>query len=190
MARIDLDVNVLGDEELIKKLADLDHKGIPRAVRSALNVANRKARTQISKNIRANYTLKAGRIKQDISPTRFTDGGMKAHIYTSRKPISLRRYTGRMTSKGYYASVTKGARKLVGKNGNKAFVIPSSAPDVPFVRKGRKRKPIEVLFGPSIHSIYTSGAFGASIQSTTEKETEKAFIAELKRRIGSLARGF
>ena len=177
MIQVKLSADVIGDKETIKKLARLDHKGIPASLRQALNVTNRKTRTAMAKGVREKYTVKSERIKQDISPTRYTADSLL--INTKHKPISLRQYSGRPTAKGYSAMVVKGKRAVI----RKGFIRKGYEPKTPFMRTGKARLPIKALFGPSLYKIFTAGQFAKGLQRRVQTKGRVAFTQELRRQI-------
>lgn len=179
---INISVTILGDKKTSEALAKLSTLDIPKVIKAGVADAARGGRTAISTNIRASYTLSAGRIKQDVSKPRFSDGGQTAIIHTNRRPITAMQYKARETRKGLSMSIYKGQRTVV-RNG---FI----AKGLPFRREGKARYPLSVIHGPSIHGIYTGGRHATEIQQATEQRIEEQLVKGITRRINSLARGF
>lgn len=183
MGYISIDAKVLGDKELMRNLEKLSGHDIPKAIKQGVKYAARGGRTAIAKNIGANYSLTAGRIKQDVSEPSYRDGGMTAILRTSRKPITFASYKARdVRPRGVTVAIYRGQRS----RHPKAF----GAKGLFWVRQGRSNYPLKVLHGPSIHAIYDGGAFAGAIQSATETRIEEQLVKGILRAIGSAAAGF
>ena len=188
MIEIKLGAEVLGDKAMVKKLAKLDHQGIPVALHRSLNKTNGKVRTKMSRSVTSRYAVKAERVKDEIPKSTFTKDSIK--IKTGERGISLRQFKGRPVRKGYSAMVIKGKRAVI----RKGFLIkqkkvnkPKST--VPFMRIGRSRHPIKPLYGPSVHSIFKGGRYGKQITKEVMKVGKETFNSELRGQINLAATG-
>lgn len=182
MATIDISARIIGDRELSAALAKLSSHDIPKAIKAGVRDAARAGRTALAKHIGQRYSLSAGRIKQDVSPAQFLNGGDTAILRTSRKPITAMQFRPRQTGQGLSMSIYRGQRTVV-KSG---FI----AKDLPFVRRGKERMPIRVIQGPSIHAIYTGGKWAPALQARTEVRIEEALQNGMLRSLGGMARGY
>lgn len=180
MAQIDISARVLGDQELSAALARMSSLDIPQAIKAGVRYAARGGTTAISKNIRASYSITAGRIKQDISEPSYRDGGLTAIIRTSRKPITAMQYGAKQTKAGISMAIYRGQRTMV-KSG---FI----AKGLPFKRRGKKRFPLDTIKGPSIHAIYTGGKHAGQIQQATEQRISEQLVTGITRGIRGIAR--
>ena len=182
MAQIDISARVIGDKELSAALARLSSHDIPKAIKAGVRDAARAGRTTLAKSIGQRYSLSAGRIKQDVSQATFLDGGQTAIIRTSRKPITAMQFKAKETPRGLSMSIYRGQRSLV----RSGFM----AKGLPFVRQGKERLPLKVVYGPSIHAIYTGGKWAPALQARTEVRIEDALEKGILRALGGMGRGF
>lgn len=182
MARIDISARVLGDAELAQTLSKLSSQDIPKAIRSGVRDAARAGRTTLAKSIGQRYSLSAARIKQDVPNARFMAGGQTAVITTSRKPITAMQFKPKEVRTGLSMSIYRGKRTVV-KSG---FI----AKGLPFKRRGKERMPLDVIYGPSIHAIYTGGKWAPALQARTEVRIEDALESGILRALGGIGRGF
>jgi len=182
MARIDITARILGDSELAQTLSKLSSHDIPKAIKAGVRDAARAGRTTLAKSIGQRYSLTAGRIKQDVSPAQFSDGGQTAVIRTNRKPITAMQFKPRETRTGLSMSIYRGERSVV-KSG---FM----AKGKPFKRRTKARMPLDVIHGPSIHAIYTGGKWAPALQARTEVRIEDALEKGILRALGAMGRGF
>lgn len=180
MAQIDISARILGDKELSQYLAQLSGTDIPKAIRAGVSYAARGGATAISTNVRGSYSLTSGRIKKDISPPSFRDGGQTAIIRTSRKPITAMQFKAKdVRPRGVTLSIYKGERSRIPGG----FI----AKGLPFYREGKSRYPLAVAKGPSLHAIYTGGRFAGQIQEATEKRIEQQLTTGILRGIRGAA---
>lgn len=182
MATIDISARIIGDKELAAALARLSSHDIPKAVRAGVREASKKGRVTLAQAIGQRYSLKAARIKQDVSPPRFSADGMTGVITTSRKPITAMQFGARQTRTGLSMAIFRGERTVV-KSG---FI----AKGLPFRRRGKERMPLSVILGPSIHAIYTGGKWAPALQARTETRIEAELTGEILRRLGAMGRGY
>ena len=182
MATINITARIIGDKELSAALARMSSHDIPRVVKAGVRYAAGSGGTALAKQVGSKYTLRAGRIKEDISKPTFQDGGQTAIIRTSRRPITAMQFKPKETRKGLSMSIYKGERTVV-KSG---FI----AKGLPFKRKGKARMPIDVIHGPSLHAIYTGGKHAGPIQQATEQRIGEQLEKGIMREMGRITRGF
>jgi hypothetical protein len=183
MAQIDITAKLLGKDKLRSTLQRMSAHDVPKAIKAGVRYAAGGGKTAIAKNIRAHYSLKSARIKQDISKPMFRDGGQAAVLRTSRKPPTAMQFKAKdARPKGVTMAIYKGKRtKIQG-----GFI----AQGLPFVRTSKNRYPLDTIKGPSIHAIYTGGKFAGQIQHVTEQRMEERLVTGILRHIGRVSRGF
>lgn len=182
MAQIDISARIIGDTQLAQALARLSSHDIPKAIKAGVRDAARAGRTTLAKSIGQRYSLTAGRIKQDVSLAQYLDGGQTAIIRTSRKPITAMQFKPKQTRQGLSMSIYRGQRTVV----RSGFM----AKGLPFRRQGKARMPLDVIYGPSIHAIYTGGHWAPALQARTELRVEEALEKGILRALGGMARGY
>jgi hypothetical protein len=174
-------VNVEGIERLNAFLAFTDPKLYNKAVRSGLKYAARAAQTAIAKEVGANFSLKAARIKQDISAPfiDLNEGSITFRI--QRKPPTALAYGARQTKSGLSVAFKRGQRQTVGN----AFI----AKGLPFIRPEGSRN-INVLHGPSIGSIVAGprAQFSQQIVRTTTQRSFEQWAKGVEREFAAQAR--
>jgi hypothetical protein len=181
-------VKVEGIEKLNAFLAFTDPKLFDKAVRSGLKYAARAAQTAIAKEVGANFSLKAARIKQDISrPIIDTNEGTISFLLKEKPPTALA-YGARQTKAGLSVAYKRGQRRTIPN----AFINTSKGgtTELPFFR--HPKGSINVLHGPSIGRIVTAPGAQFSkqiVQNTTErsfeqwsKGVERALAADARRK--------
>jgi hypothetical protein len=187
MARIDISAQIRGDRELSEFLAALSGKQansvIHKAIKAGVRDAARAGRTTLAKSIGQRYSLSAGRIKQDVPNARVASDGQSAVITTSRKPITAMQFKPLQTKKGLSMRIFRGGKRTLIKSG---FM----AKGLPFRRKGKERLPLETIYGPSIHAIYTGGKWSPALQARTELRIEDALEKGILRSLGAMGRGY
>lgn len=209
-ARDPLSISVTGAGDLAKMVAFLDAKTFDKARRGGVTAAARSVPKIAGKSIGQRYNLKAGRIKEDIRgpfirddqatlifasrPPTITQFGFRAGTRPSGQPgLGRGRGWGPPSKPGRHGSATiiKGRRLQYPST----FLAPSgSGAMLPFRRgKGftRNGKPkLEVEYGPSIASIFSTGSFSPLIKTEIELEINARFIAGYQRVLNSAARGY
>lgn len=201
MARIDISARIIGDRELAQTLSNLSSHDIPKAIRAGVRDAARAGRTTMAKSIGQRYSLTAGRIKQDVDPAQFAQGGQTAVIRTSRKPITAMSYKAKPAGKAISLSIFRGERTVMKSGFMQHSNTGAFSGTLPFrTNKGRayrgdakRKKPragLDVVVGPSIHAIYTGGHWAPAIQARTELRIEDALEKGILRSLGAMGRGF
>lgn len=150
------------DNELKRMLAS--GKDIRKATARSLNEIMKQAKTQSSRDIKKEVSLKSSVIKAHISDTKARQNDpvdvQKALISYSRRGVSLLEYQGRVKPMGksklthttlYGATVkVKTARETVA--GGFIRTMKSGKRGI-FKRTTKKRRPIEMLYGPSVGDL-------------------------------------
>lgn len=134
-------------EIITKGLKDVP-AAFTKAELAALNRTARSARTELSRQVRARYNVKAREIKRGMRVTSATIDNQTASIRTSGRPIPLVVFAARQAPQGVSFIIRKSdGRKLLAHT----FLakMPSGKIGV-FMRAGKSRLPIKTQFGPSL----------------------------------------
>ena len=204
MARIDISARVLGDKELAQTLARLSSHDIPKAIKAGVRYAAGRGKTTLAKHVGQRYTLKAARIKEDVSSPIYSGDGQTAILKTSRKPITARQFGLRESRRGVTMAIFRGERTVIksgfmqasqeGKfDGRRAFVPNRKRPysnEKAKPRRSTPRNAIAMVQGPSLHAIYTGGKHSAAIQEQTDRVISEALVKGILDRLGAMGRGF
>lgn len=172
-------------KEVEKELGQYKSKA-PVALSRALNRAASNAKTNASKKVRENYTIKAKDISSTISITKANRGSLRAVVKSKGERIPLIKFKVSPSNprtknppKVLKVAVKKGGLKaLVGAfvanvNGNKVFR-----------RLGKSRLPIEQLFGPAVPQMLGTSTVKEFVESEATKVFDQRLDHEIKRILG------
>jgi len=133
-------------------MAKVDPMVIDKAVNSSIRKSLMKTRTQISKNVRKVYNVKAGDIGKVVTLKKVDSNPPTYVLKYFGYRISLRKYAAQskriMSTRGWRIGVTVKVRKDRGRKITGAFFGPGGYPA--YVRKGKERIPIEKRTGLAI----------------------------------------
>jgi hypothetical protein len=171
--------------ELKKFATDMQRKRVPAVAARAINKTLGNVRTEASKQIREERTLKANVVRDALTISRASRSRLIGALYATGRPIPLRDYAARQTKKGVTVSVTRGQRKRVSHAGNAAFFVGRLGGNV-FAREGKGRLPIKKLFGPSIPSTFVKDKVIAALDRVGRDAWRKRFAEEWQFELGKL----
>ena len=153
---------------------------------SALNKTIKNVQVEAAREIKQHRALPIGEIKRSLLVRRATKYLLRATLIGSGRPISLSHYGARQTTSGASVLVDPSrGRKTVSRYGNKTFQVQSLGNNV-FVRTGRRRLPIEKLFGPNIPSAMLKSAVKSAMTRVATTNWPKRFNEELSYRLRRL----
>jgi hypothetical protein len=163
-------------------------KGAARAISSAANRAASAARTEATKQVRAQYIIKAQDVRSPISIEKASVSRLTATLRASGRviPLSKFRISPRSPnqSRPLRAQVKKGSSGGIVQH---AFVakMPSGHAGV-YMRKTRRRLPIKELFGPSVPHMIGS----KEVMEKIEVRAAEVLEDRLEHEITRLLRGY
>ena len=204
MASVSVSLSGIDQLELLK--ASLDPKLYDKAKRGGITYASKATPPAVAKGIAASYNLSAKRIKDDVDPPRFVDGGKTALIKFSRraptltqfKPKAGTRYPqpglgqgkgwGKPTKAGKPISAvisrSKGRQSFDG-----AFFAQGLNANSLVLRKGSNGR-FYGVYGPSVGSIFLgNSAIGPKLRDDVQKRIQEQFIKGFQRVLDSAKRG-
>lgn len=185
-------------QKILEEFGGIEVK-VPAALSRALNRATSSAKSEAVRQVRKDYTVKAGRVNQTISVTRsspeklissITSRGESIPLYdfkVSPKTINPRRKTK------VSVEVRRGSRSAL----DSAFIarMPNGKVGV-FERtgefsiaqqgryRGQRRENIEQKFGPAVPVMMNSDSVVSAIQKRAEEQLEDRIPHELNRILG------
>ncbi|CAM4111275.1 phage tail protein [Mesobacillus thioparans] len=180
--KITVDVNERLIQDVQQKLGSFQKKA-PNAIANALNRAASTVNTNIGKEVRKQYVIKAGDVKATIVKTRATRALLGATVRSTGQLIPLDRFkvspktVQPKRKKPIKVSVKKGSLKEV----MGAFVADISGTKI-FKRSGENRLPIRRLFGPSVPQMLSN----EEIRMTIDKEGSQTFYKRLDHEINRI----
>lgn len=176
-----LTVEILSRAPLDAPLWGLGSKELTRAVVRAANRTLTGTRKEVSVGVRKRVNLKAKTIKDEMVYRKASKARPAAQVRVPYEPISLKRYGARQIRSGISVRVLKSAGRSKIKGGFKSKELYDHA----FLRVGKARTPINMLFGPTLQSQvevvmpslqtdYIDPTFEKRLQEQIAWEIEKA----------------
>lgn len=193
MVEIKVDLSDL--ESVQKRLGELAHK-TPNVISASLNRAVTNIASNISKGVRAEYTIKAGDVKSVLKRRTSNRSSLSGSVTASGSVIPIEKFkTTSMLStsrKGGIKSVTHNKRTFkasVKKGGLKpiatAFVTNLSGMKA-FKRKTKKRLPIGRVMGPSIPQMIGNEQISSHVHTEGQAMFERRIDAGINHLLNSL----
>jgi hypothetical protein len=178
-----------------RALAQLQDDVAKRATVSAVNKTITQGRTQMSKEIRAEFNIKADRVNRGLVIKRATfNGGLftiEAELYSPAKKgrsINLINFAARQTSKGVTFAVKRGAgRKLIpgafiGNNGRTVFIrVPGTVMASRSTSMGAKhREAIKALQVIDVPQMFNTKRINARVVQFLKDKFPEVFSHEVQ----------
>lgn len=142
---------------LLKAHTMLSHieNGAPRAISNALNRTIDGVKTDVVREVVAQYDIKPGAVRKIITVKKSYPTYLTASIGSAGSPIPLIQFSVNPSKptkvKGLWAPVSVSVKRSGGKTILGAFVARASSGKVAVMaRVGKERLPIKELFGPAI----------------------------------------
>lgn len=182
-----VNINTERTQQLISEFAGIEGK-VPLALSRAINRSAAAAKSEATRQVRSQYTVKAGTVNQTIKVSRATPDRLEAKIesrgsnlrlidfsVTPTKPSPRRRTATK-------AAVRRGAKKVI----SGAFVqrMPNGSAGV-FRRTGKSRLPIEQLYGPAVPVMMNNDDVVKAVQERAEQQLESRISHEINRVLGA-----
>ena len=186
---IKVDESMLRDVQ--SRLKEIPQKA-PNVISASLNRTVTNVASNLSKEIRKTYTVKAGDIKGTITRVRATPQTLSASVKSKGGTMGLDKFktsalmatsrkggvkSVKINRKPVKAAVKKGQMKKV----MDGFVATVNGPKI-FKRQTKKRLPIERLHGPSVPQMAGSPEVGEAVN----REAQAMFGRRLDHEIGRL----
>jgi hypothetical protein len=197
-----------GLDQLQKMIAFTNPQNFAKAQRAGLTKASGAVKTQVAKGIGERYSLKASRIKNDISRATVAPDGSSATIRFSRRAPTLTQFGMRPGTRGGpqpglgrgrgWAKPSKPGRSLsaivLRADGRKkfsgAFVITGKSDNQLVVRKDSKGR-LHTVYGPSVGSIFLGkGRHAQELQMNTAQLINQEFVKGFQKKLDDIARGY
>ncbi|WP_445506703.1 phage tail protein [Niallia sp. 03190] len=184
---VDVDNRLL--DEVRNRLGDISNKA-PQAITSALNRAVTNVAANVSKETRKEYLIKAADIKATLSKTRASRSTMSAIVSSRSGAIPIDRFK---VSPRTVQPKRKKPIKIAVKKGNLRESLGAFVSDINgikvFKREGKKRLPIDRLFGPSVPQMIGNEEIRTKINQEGLDTFNRRLDHEINRlldRVGSL----
>ena len=167
-----------------------DPKLVKTALDRAIRTAADRVRTQISRDVRERYNIKAGDIGKAVTLRAVNSDGVlqRLLVYTGGR-ISLARFGarprvvrgGRRKYKGVTVQVLKSEARQMVKGGflAKGRNAKEDTPQQIFQRTGDSRLPIRKLTGPAIPTMVANKAILAKVNDTATDVLNKEFTRQM-----------
>lgn len=157
----------------------------PKVIVSALNRTMTNLASNISKEIRVNYTAKASDIKESLVKVRATPTNMSATVRSKGSVIGLDKFkvTPKTVQPKRKKPIKAGVKKDATKSMGSAFVADINGIKV-FVRTSKKRLSLKRLYGPSIPQMLKNEKVKDKLQIKAEDMFKKRLEHEISRLLG------
>ncbi|MEK4713470.1 phage tail protein [Sporosarcina sp. FSL K6-5500] len=167
--------------DIQRRLAEIPNKA-PNAISAALNRTVTNVATNLNKEVRKEYTIKAGDVKGTIKKRTANRGDLRASVKSTGGVIPLDKFkTSKLGRKQVKVAVKKGQlKKVLG-----AFAADISGPKI-FKRKTKKRLPINKLFGPSVPQMAGESSIAERINNQASETFERRLDHEINRLLARL----
>ena len=174
---------IMGIEQQLENIP----KETPHVIRRALNRSLTTMQTAAKKEVRERYHIKAGHIQEHLSTEKATTSNLQVRLQGKGRPIPLDRF--KYSPRTPNPKRKKPISVAVKKDGNKslpgAFVTDSNGNKI-FKRVGKKRLPIERLYGPSLPQMMNANEIPENVKIAGLDTFEKRVNHDVSR---ILARG-
>lgn len=176
-------------------------KEIRPAIAHAINKTMDSTVTQVKREVAAEYTIKQKDIAQAITKKRATVSNLTGAAIAEGGQVALYKFKHTPVQpppKQIYIQPVKaqvkksGGKKLVARNGNKAFIQTINGKHMIWVRKSKRRFPIEKLYAMSVPQMITdkndSKGSIQRIKARTQEMLEKKVEQEINYRLLKLGK--
>lgn len=158
------------------------YKQAPNALYRALNRAATNVNSNIKKEVRKKYNIKAGDVNDTLTKTKASKNNLSATVRSSGELISLDKF--KVSPKTVNPKRKSPIKVGVKKDGVKvlmgAFVADIHGAKV-FKREGKERLPIKKLFGPSVPQMIGNEEVKKEIENKGQETFDKRLEYEIDR---------
>lgn len=167
-----IQVELMGDEALMRVLSSLSARNINPAISSAAGRAATHARKVGSKEIRNIYAVKAGALKGKAQISKIT-GGAVINARGGSEPVKS--FSANVRGKGIFVAIKRGKKSLVPRSFmmNNRFVA----------RDSTSRLPFHDLYGPSVPQLFGNHDVLSKMEESGADMFERRLIHEITRRL-------
>lgn len=157
--------------------------GAPKALARSINRSVQNARSNIVKSVREEYTAKAKSVRDTISISKASSSKLEAVVKSVSPPLPLRDFqVSPRTENGKRRSPIRVSVKKGNKSSfDKAFVVRTGGTINVFERVGKRRLPIQKLFGPSVPQMIGNDKVITRISDDATAMMEKRLDHEINR---------
>lgn len=182
-----LDINIQHDLKKLKRgLNALEYKAAPRATVRTINVLAKKAKVASSKNIAGELGSRQAGVKRRITIQKASFKKLWATLVAHGRSLQLIDFVIGSKKPTQQAGGKRGLvrTKIFGKRKSykQAFIAPRRSGDsktAVYVRKGKRRKPVRMMFGPGIEALFKAN----KNEEIMKKVVRDNFAAEFARNL-------
>jgi len=179
---VDVDRRLLNDVR--DRLGEMSNKA-PNVISKSLNRALTNVAANVSKETRKEYNIKAGDVKHTLSKTRASKSALTAIVSSKGNPIPLDKFkvSPRTVQPNRKRAIKIGVKKGGMKATLGAFVSDINGIKV-FKREGKKRLPINRLYGPSVPQMLANEEIRNKINGEGAETFNRRLDYEINRILG------
>jgi len=168
-------------EQIERKLGQMKSSA-PKALKNAINMTARQARTDLKNQVRRQYTVNAGKVSKAMSIQRASNARLEAVIRVKGRVLNITNYRTSVPKEGAMAQVAKagGLKLIAGPKGITAF---SGLNGLIWQRRGKERYPIKPVKSLSIPKAVGSEKKVYGVVKPDIKKNLKANVEKQVRKI-------
>ncbi|MFC4403316.1 phage tail protein [Gracilibacillus xinjiangensis] len=168
--------------EVEKKLGGF-HKQAPSAISRALNRAVTTVNSNVKKEVRKEYNIKAKDVSETLQKTRANKSDLRASVTSKGSPVGLDKFkvSPKTINPNRKSPIKIGVKKSSLTKVMGAFVTDINGSKV-FKRSGKSRLPVERLFGPSVPQMLGN----ENVVQVIEEKGQETFQKRLEHEIGRI----
>lgn len=176
---IDVDKNKISE---VEKALGSYYKQAPTAIFRALNRAATNINSNIKKEVRKEYNIKAGDVNETLTVKRANKSNLSASVMSmgGLTPLDKFKVSPKTINPNRKSPIKIGVKKDGVKVVLDAFVADVNGTKV-FQRTGEARLPIRMLFGPSVPQMLSNEDIRKEIETQGQETFEKRLSHEIDR---------
>lgn len=184
---ITVDMSVL--EDVQQRLGEVRVKA-PNVISQSLNRTVNNVATNLSREVRQTYTIKAGDIKGTIKKVTSKPNTLHGSVTSSGGSIGLDKFKTSNLNLNFSHNKKRKPVKAAVKKGGLKTIVNGFAADVHgvkvFNRSGKNRLPIERQFGPSVPQMAGSPEIAKNVMAKAQDTFDKRLEANIQNLLKNL----
>lgn len=179
--RVVIDVDERSIRETQQRLGDFERRA-PSAISNALNRGMANVNTNIKREVRKEYHIRAGDVNATLTKIRASRGSLSAGVLSKGHLIGLDKFkiSPKTVNPKRKTPITAAVKKSGGGKLGSAFPADINGMKI-FRRSGKSRLPINRLFGPSVPQMLDNEGMVHEIERQGQETFEKRLDHEINR---------
>jgi hypothetical protein len=165
---------------------------LPKALSNAINRSAEGARTDTVRQVREEYVISAGRVRETMEIRKASKSDLTASVISRGRPRALSYFKlrpGKVTKKRPREGVHAQVKRTGGEVIPEAFIAKLASGHVGvFWREGKKRFPIEQLYGPSVAQMVGNQSVSRYVEQNAQRRLDDRLDHEINRILRGVGR--